>query len=115
MGDLSFGQIILLMVFVLVPLINFVIKQLKRRVENETPADEPVPETPRRVQATPKVVGPPAPPTLRNEALKEPVTPKPLSRGRFSKRSLLENTRDVRRGIIIMTILEPCRTFDPRD
>ena len=39
----------------------------------------------------------------------------PLANDRFTKRSLLETPRDLRRGIVIMTLLGPCRAFDPPD
>jgi hypothetical protein len=35
------------------------------------------------------------------------------SRTPFYRRALLENQRDVRRRFIMMTLLGPCRTFDP--
>ena len=113
MENLGLGQILLLILFILVPLINFVMRRVRKSVESETPADEPVLDTPRRAQATPK----PPPPTRRasrNEvhASQAPAVATPLSRGRFSKRSLLGNTRDVRRGMILMTILGPCRASD---
>ena len=116
MGDLGFGLIILLIVFILVPLINFMIKRAGRPVESETPAAESLLETPGRARATPESL-PPTPRASRNEVhTSQALTVEtPLSRRRFSMRSLIENPRDVRRGIIIMTILGPCRAFDPRD
>jgi hypothetical protein len=117
MEDLGFGQILLLLAFILVPpLIRFIMRLVRRPVESETPADEPVLDTPSRVQATPTspLLTPRA---SRSEvhASQAPVVVTPLSRGRFSERLLLGNTRDVRRGIILMTILGPCRAFDPPD
>jgi hypothetical protein len=113
MENLGFGQILLLILFILVPLIKFVMRRVRKPIESETPADEPVLDTPGRAQATPKSP-PPAPRASRNEvhASQAPTVVTSLSRGRFSKRSLLGNTRDVRRGIIIMAILGPCRAFD---
>jgi hypothetical protein len=117
MGELGLGQIILLIVFILVPVINFVIKQLRRPVGSETTEDEPVLETPRRAQATPESLPLTPSYTSRKEfhASQALTMETPLSRRRFFKRALLENAGDVRRGIIIMTILGPCRAFDPRD
>jgi Na+-transporting methylmalonyl-CoA/oxaloacetate decarboxylase gamma subunit len=53
MENLGFGQILLLILFILVLLINFVMRRVRKPVESETPADEPVLDTPRRAQATP--------------------------------------------------------------
>jgi len=107
MGDIGFWQIILLIVFILVPVINFVIKQLRRPVESERTEDEPVVlETPRIVQATPE-----SPHTLRKEFH---ASPRLMVEPPHSKRALFETARDVRRGIIMMTILGPCRAFAHR-
>jgi len=115
MKNLSFGQILLLIVFILVPLINLLIHRARRRLETQTPKDDAAVQTRRQAQVTPA----PAPTAraARNSLrdVQEPTVTAPLSRRRFSQRSLLENRSDVRRGIIIMTILGPCRTFDPLD
>jgi hypothetical protein len=114
MKDLGFGQIILLMiVFILVPLIKFVLQRVRKPVESETPTDKSAPDTPGRAQATP--APPPTPRASRNRVRESqaPIVLTPLARSHFTKRSLLGTPRDVRRGIILMTILGPCRAFDP--
>jgi hypothetical protein len=111
MKNLSFGQILLLIVFILVPLINFLMHRARRRLETQTPRDEALAQMRRQAQATPA----PAPTPRAAREVQEPTVTAPLYRRRFSQRALLENRRDVRRGIIIMTILGPCRTFDPLD
>jgi hypothetical protein len=115
MKNLSFGQILLLIVFILVPLINFLMHRARRRLETQTPKDEALTQMRRQTQTTPAPA--PTPRAARNplREVQEPTVTAPLSRRRFSQRALLENRRDVRRGIIIMTILGPCRTFDPLD
>jgi hypothetical protein len=112
----SFEQIILLMIFILAPLINFVMQRVRRRLEHHIPREESVTQMRRQPQATP----PPSPvprearerPPSRAQA---PTVSAPLRRGRFIKRSLLGDIRGVRRGIILMTVLGPCRAFDPPD
>jgi len=115
MKNLSFGQIILLIVFILVPLINFLMQRGRRRLEDQTAQDGAATQMRRQAQATPALA--PTPRASRNlvREAQEPTVATPLSRRRLSQRALLENRRDVRRGIIIMTILGPCRTFDPLD
>jgi hypothetical protein len=115
MKNLSFGQILLLIVFILVPLINFLLRRARRRLEDRTPQDEAVTQMRRQAQTTPASLPAPRRSRDRLHGSDEPTVAAPLSRQRFSQRSLLENSRDVRRGIIIMTILGPCRTFDPMD
>jgi hypothetical protein len=115
MKNLSFGQIFLLIVFILVPLINLLRQRASRRLETQTPKDEALTQMRRPVPTTPASI--PAPRVSRNQLREsdKPTAATPLSRRRLSQRALLVNRRDVRRGIIIMTILGPCRTFDPLD
>jgi len=115
MKNLSFGQILLLSVFILVPLINFLMHRARRRLEGQTPQHKAAPQIPLEAQITPASLPAPRASRDRLHGSEEPTVAAPLSRQRFSQRRLLENRRDVRRGIIIMTILGPCRTFDPVD
>lgn len=114
MGDLGFGQIILLVVLVLVPLIRWVLHKVRLSAGNETPVDvSPVPE---RLQAMPKSPVP-VRRVVRDEspAPQEPVLARKPSGSRFFKRTLVGSSMNVRRGILMMTILGPCRAFDPQD
>lgn len=109
----TFEQILLLVVFILLPLLNFVMQRIQRRLKRQTPEKEPVAPIRRQVPATP--APPPTPRASRDRILgsQAPTIATPLSRSHFTKRLLLGTGRDVRRGIILMTILGPCRTFDP--
>lgn len=109
----SFEQIVLLIAFILLPLLNFVMQRIKRRLKSQAPQEEPVAQIRRPAQATP--APPPTPRASRNRVHESqaPTISTPLSRSHFTKRALLGTSRDVRRGIILMTILGPCRTFDP--
>ena len=115
MENLGFGQILLLIVFILVPLILFVMRRVRRRLEDQIPEEESVTQIRRQAQATPAPL--PTPPASRNRAreLQAPIVLTPLARSHFTKSSLLGTPRDVRRGIILMTLLGPCRAFDPPD
>lgn len=109
----TFEQIVLLIVFILVPLFNFVMQRIKRRLKSQAPQEERVAQIRRPAQATP--APPPTALASRNRVheSQSPTIATPLSRGHFTKRLLLGTSRDVRHGIILMTILGPCRTFDP--
>ncbi len=115
MRDLGLGQIILLIVLILVPLIKFVMQRVGRRPSGQMPSDNSSTDIPRGRRITSTPTSPPR--TSRNQvrASEElPVSTLP-SRSRFTKRSMLATRGDVRRGIIMMTILRPCRAFDPLD
>jgi hypothetical protein len=113
MENLDFGQILLLIVFILLPLGNFVMQRVRRRLEDKIPAEESVTQTHRQAEAI--ATPPPTPRASRNRVHGSPaptVSP-PLSTSHFAKRWLVGAKGDVQRGIIIMTILGPCRAFDP--
>lgn len=109
----SFEQIVLLIAFILLPLLNFVMQRIKRRLKSQTPEKEPVAQIRRQAQATPAPLPTPRASRNRVHGSQAPTISTPLSRSHFTKRALLGTSRDVRRGIILMTILGPCRAFDP--
>lgn len=118
MAELNFGQIIFMVGFIVLLLIRFLRQRTRRRPEDQVP-DQMVAEAPpvrlrRQAQAPP--APPPSTPRASRGRVHESLVPNagaPLGGGYFIKKSLLENPRDVRRGIVLMTILGPCRAFDP--
>jgi hypothetical protein len=115
MKNLTLEQIILLVIFILGPLINIVIHRVRRRSADQ--AVEREPETLFRRQARVSETDPSLPwvPRTRADASEAPA----LSTARFAapitKKSLLGSKRELRRGIIVMTVLGPCRAYDPPD
>lgn len=111
MRDFNFGPILLLILFILIPLANYGLERMRRRFEPPTPGRQPVPDMGMRRQALPASAS--APPRERAQV----VPPDPIlvpSRRRWSRRTLLGTRRDVRRAMIAMTVLGPCRAYDPR-
>jgi hypothetical protein len=100
--------ILLLALFVLIPLANYVLERMRRRY-GEPPVSRPVPDMGMRRQAPP--------PAARRERAPEPPTEIAVARagGRDFKNTLFENKREIRRAIIAMTVLGPCRANDPPD
>ena len=115
MNNLSFGQILLLILFIIVPLVNFLLKRVRSGLETQTPNDEALTQMRRQAQTPPSSLPSPRPSRDQLRESTEPTVTAPLPKRRFSRLALLKNKRDVRRGIIIMTILGPCRTFDSLD
>lgn len=125
MAELNWGQIIFMVGFIVLLLIRFLRQRARRRPEDQV-ADQTVaegtPERPRRqaqaAPALPPSTPPPSTPRAFRGRVHESPVPDvgaPLGGGHFIKKSLLESPCDVRRGIILMTILGPCRAFDPRE
>jgi hypothetical protein len=112
---MSIEQILLFFLFILLPLLNLLFQRIKRRAESEAPAKEPVTRVPRPPRAAP-----PRPPASRaagdsGRRLEPPALALPARGRRFDKRSLLGTPRDLRRGIILMTLLGPCRALEQPD
>jgi hypothetical protein len=115
MGELSIVQIIVMVGFIVILLAKTVLQQARRRSGNQMPEEETVMQIYQQPQATPAPLSVPRPSRSRvHESQVQNVRP-PLGGGHFIRKSLLETPRDVRRGIILMTVLGPCRAFDPPD
>jgi hypothetical protein len=116
-GELNFGQIVFMVGFIVLLLIRFLRQRARRRPESREP-DQMVPEAsavPLRplTQAHP---GPQSTPRSSGGRVRESrmqSTRPPLGECHFIKKTLLENPHHARRGIILMTLLGPCRAFDP--
>ena len=114
MKDLGIWNVLLLLFFVVLPLINFLLRRVRKRRHHVIPQEKPVEQMFCQAQTTPM---PRATPRAAGDQVhRSPArTVTPLANDRVTKRSLLGTTRDARRGIVIMTLLGPCRAFDPPD
>ena len=111
------GQLLLLAVFLLVPLLNFLLTRWRRRRREGTRAGqfEPVaPQTPaqatrpRAIQAARAGVSGDRP---RRETPRVPVEVSSAPRLKVAARL---GPRDARRGVVLMAILGPCRALEPQ-
>jgi hypothetical protein len=113
MQDIPFTQILVLLAFILFPLINWLLQRMQRRFEHQAPR-QPPPQPAPRTFAKP-------PPVEVIASSREPIPPAGFSgnllsrRNQSIKRSLFRSRRDLRRAIILMTVLGPCRANDSLD
>ncbi|MEX0805169.1 MAG: hypothetical protein WD688_17880 [Candidatus Binatia bacterium] len=115
MRNITFEQILLVIIFILAPLMSFILQRVNGRLANQLPRQEPE-EPMRRQSRVVLTAAPPAAPSLastRAPRARVPTISVSRSQRRFSKTSLLGSPRDLRRGIVIMTILGPCRANEP--
>ena len=97
MRNLALEQILLLTLFILVPLINWLMRRVKRRVEDQLPREEHQEPVPRQTRVVPMPLLTAAASLERTHRAQTPmVSAAPSSR--FSKTSLLGTRRDVRRA-----------------
>jgi hypothetical protein len=113
MQDIPFTQLLVLLAFILFPLINWLLQRMQRRFESQAPR-QPPPQPAPRTFAKPPPIEVIASSRERMPPAKLPETL--LSRRNQSiKRSLLRSRRDLRRAIILMTVLGPCRANESLD
>ena len=110
MRNISFGPILVLIIFILIPLANYVLARMRRRYEQPSPSRQPMPDMGMRRQAAPAPASPA--PRERTQAA-PPDRIIASSRSRWSRNTLFRTRRDVRRVIVAMTILGPCRAYAP--
>jgi hypothetical protein len=112
MRNFSFEPIILLIIFILITLANYVLERMRRRYEQPSPARQPMPDMGVRRQAAPApALGSPAPRERAQTAPPNRILA--LSRSGWSRKTLFRTRRDVRRVIVAMTVLGPCRAYEP--
>ena len=110
MQDIPFTQILVVLAFILFPILNWLLQRMQRRFESQLPR-QPPPQPAPRTFAKPPTTDIMASSMERMPSVKVPETL--LSRRKRSiKRSLFRNRRDLRRAIILMTVLGPCRAND---
>jgi len=109
----SLEQILILLLFIVLPLLNLLFQRVKRRSEGKHPEKESGPQVAQRARAT--VALPPEPRISRDRlhGLQAPTVSTPLPRRRSVKKLTLGGRREIRRGIILMAVLGPCRASDP--
>jgi hypothetical protein len=113
MQEIPFTQILVLLAFILFPLINWLLQRMQRRFESQPPRQPPAQPAPRTFAK--------APPTeviaSSMERIPPARMPQPLlsRRKQFIKRSLFRSRGDLRRAIILMTVLGPCRANQSLD
>jgi hypothetical protein len=108
-------QLLLLAGMALVLLLNFIRRVRLRRVEGDAPPRpaSDVSERPRPAHRPPPIMAPRQLPATPDTTPLPRAVPPMLPRPR--RRAALGGLRAVRRGIMLMTILGPCRALEPPD
>jgi len=112
---MTYEQLLILLMLAFVLLLNVVVHALKKRVEGEgLRARKPeVPEISPRARRPPPVVAPRRPHEAPGTA-PMPLTVPPVTLRRRPPVPV-EDLRTVRHGIVLMTILRPCRALESPD
>ena len=105
-------ELILILILAAILLYQDVVRRRRKRQQSEVPQDEPVPEIWGRAPAIPAVSPVPPERVGQSEAVAASAA---IPVRRSAVRPLVGTRRDLRRAIVIMTILGPCRAFEPFD
>jgi hypothetical protein len=111
--NISVEQILILFIFVLLPLLNWLLRQLGRRRERQTPLPPYRPELRHRAAVSEPDIPSPQPTRHRIQTREAPPAPAAGRRRGISTSSLFRTRAEMRRAIVLMTILGPCRASDP--
>ena len=113
---MTLEQLLILALFVLVPLLNVLVRVLKRRLAGPAPQESgpQAPETPARVRTLSLPLGARRgeargiPPSVSQPTRTEGLQPRRRPKVRIG------SAREARRGIVLMAVLGPCRGVEPR-
>jgi hypothetical protein len=112
MQDLPVGPLLFLIAFVLLPLLNWLLRRMGRRFERQLPQEPPRQPAPRTYAKLPSFESAAAateqvPPVAVAES-----SPRPR---RQRRNKIFTSRRDLRRAILLMAVLGPCRAVNSAD
>jgi hypothetical protein len=116
MKTVGLEQILLLIVFIALPLLNVLFERVKKHFETKPPEGESwpdiAPEGP-EAQAIPQLLREPRMSRDRLHEIPAPAVSTSLPRRNSTTKLTLGSRREMRRGIVLMAVLGSCRAFDP--
>lgn len=114
MENFSLDRLLILLLFILWPLLHWLVGQVRRRRRAARPGAEMRTWAPVVPAGTEKIVANVETKSRRERAASALTAIISARRSRSkTMRRLLTNKREVRRGIIALTVLGPCRALEP--
>lgn len=113
MRTVSLEQILLLVAFIVLPLLNVLFQRVKRHFETKPPEGVSWPDIAPEVQEIPQLLWEPRTSRKQPHEIREPAVSTSLPRRNVAKKLTLGSRQEIRRGIVLMAVLGPCRAFDP--
>jgi hypothetical protein len=112
MQDLPLGPLLFLIAFILLPFINWLLRRMGRRFERELPQEPLRQPAPRTFAKLPSFD--PADSAAEEVPLVAAAESSPRPR-RQRRNKIFTGRRDLRRAILLMTVLGPCRASNSAD
>lgn len=113
MKTIGLEQILFLIVFIALPLLNLLFQRVRRHFEANPPEGESMPDTAQGTQEIPQQLREPRMSRKRLHEINAPAVFPSLPGRNSAKKLTLGSRQEMRRGIVLMTVLGPCRAFDP--
>ena len=113
MKTVGLEQILFLIVFVVLPLLNVLFQHIKRYFETKSPEGESEPVIEPEAQEIPQQLREPRMSRKRLHEIQAPTVSTSLPERNPATKLTLGSRREIRRGIVLMTVLGSCRAFDP--
>ncbi len=111
----SLEQIFILIAVIVLPLLNWLFQLIKRHFEAKPPEGKSRPGIAQRAQEIPQLLREPRISRKQFHEIQAPPVSTSLPRTRriSATKLTLGSRQEIRRGIVLMTVLGPCRAFDP--
>lgn len=113
MKTLGFDQILILIAFIVLPLLNLLFQRVKRYLEAKPREGESGPGKAQEAQAVLQQLREPRMPRERLLEIQAPAVSTSLPKRNSATKFTLGSRQEIRRGIILMAVLGACRAYDP--
>lgn len=110
MKTVGLEQILFLIVFIALPLLNVLFQRVKRHFEAKP---ESMPGIAQGAQEIPQQLREPRMSRKRLHEIQAPAVSTSFPERNSATKMTLGSRREIRRGIVLMAVLGPCRAFDP--
>jgi hypothetical protein len=112
MQDLPLGPLLFLIAFILLPFINWLLRRMGRRFERQLPQEPPRQPAPRTYAKLPSFE--PAASATQQVPLVAVTESSPRPK-RHRRNKIFTSRRDLRRAILLIAVLGPCRAVSLAD
>ena len=113
MKTLGLEQILFLIAFIALPLLNLLFQRVKRHFEAKPPEGESGPVIAQEAQEIPQQLRKPSMSRDRLHEIRAPAVSTSLPRRNSVTKLTLGSRQEIRHGIVLMAVLGSCRAFDP--
>lgn len=113
MKTVGLEQILFLIAFIVLPLLNLLFQRVKKHFEAKPPEGKSRPGIAPGAQGIPQQLREPRISRKQLHEIQAPAVSTTLPMRDSARKLTLGSRQEIRRGIVLMAVLGPCRAFDP--